>query len=182
MRALKKLRPAITIVIITGYADNERIDTALREGAVTCLRKPFHLDDIRQIIAREMAFAKDRPLNILVVDDDQTFRRLFLSLNGKGPYAVEAVSSATEAIETLKNKKYDVCFIDIILPDFSGFRLYEECHNIAPEMNVVLFTGSDEEFATIKAKAVEGARYSLKKPFDIQEVRDIIRKIEESRR
>ena len=47
---LKEMNPGITGVMITGYADEMLINSTIREGAVTCLRKPFNIQDIKDIV------------------------------------------------------------------------------------------------------------------------------------
>ncbi len=49
-RVIRKQRPQQKVVMMTGYAVDELIQTALDEGAIACLRKPFDFDEIMQII------------------------------------------------------------------------------------------------------------------------------------
>jgi CheY-like chemotaxis protein len=51
-RALKALKPDLPIVIMTGYAVEEKIHEALRLGAIECVRKPFDIDAIVEVIKR----------------------------------------------------------------------------------------------------------------------------------
>ncbi len=52
LRELKKLQPEITVIVMTGNASQERLDAALREGAVDCLMKPFTTTDLRAVLER----------------------------------------------------------------------------------------------------------------------------------
>ena len=47
--ALKEQNPDIAGVIITGHADEVLIRSAIREGVVSCLRKPFNIQDVKDI-------------------------------------------------------------------------------------------------------------------------------------
>lgn len=180
LRALKKIHPEVRVVIITGYAEDERLFAALQEGAITCLKKPFHIEEIKNIIAQNVGVVLDAPLKILVVDDDEIFRKLFLKLNSDPKYTVSAVCDAQGALNSLVTGAYDICFIDIILPGISGFELYDECRKIFPQTKIVLFTGSDEKFEKILSKTGREANFSLKKPFALNDVVDIIDRIEGS--
>ena len=51
-RGLKKLNPEMVVIIMTGAAPQEKIDSALREGAVDCLMKPFTLADVRAVLEK----------------------------------------------------------------------------------------------------------------------------------
>ena len=179
MRELRRIQPDITIVIITGYAENERIEQAIKEGALSCLKKPFHLEEIRTIIQREAGgVKKEGPLNVLAVDDDAVIRKLFEQLNDSDHYHVRALSNAEEVLEAIKENPVDVIFIDIVLPDEDGFKLQEDVKKIAPETKVVFFTGIDEFYEQLHSRINGDIRYSLKKPFDVQKVRDILQRLE----
>lgn len=46
LRALKALRPDIPVVMMTGYAVEQLLNEAMREGASGYLRKPFTVDEL----------------------------------------------------------------------------------------------------------------------------------------
>lgn len=48
--AVRKLRPGMPIVLMTGYAIEERVAEALERKASTCLRKPFNVDELHSVI------------------------------------------------------------------------------------------------------------------------------------
>lgn len=51
-RELKRLNPDTVVIIMTGGAPQEKIDAALREGAVDCLMKPFTITDVRAVLEK----------------------------------------------------------------------------------------------------------------------------------
>ena len=44
--ASRRLRPGIPIILMTGYAVEERVEEALSRKASTCLRKPFQAEEL----------------------------------------------------------------------------------------------------------------------------------------
>lgn len=48
--AIRKLQPDMPIVLMTGYAIEERVTEALQRKASTCLRKPFNVDELHGVI------------------------------------------------------------------------------------------------------------------------------------
>jgi two-component system response regulator PilR (NtrC family) len=48
--AIQKLQPNIPIVLMTGYAAEERIAEALQRKASACLRKPFNVDELHGVV------------------------------------------------------------------------------------------------------------------------------------
>ena len=54
---IKKMVPQLPVVMMTGYALEEKKTRAKELGAVTCLKKPFEVSDIRTVI--QEAVGKD---------------------------------------------------------------------------------------------------------------------------
>jgi len=86
------------------------------------------------------------PKNVLIVDDDMEFVKLYsLFLRNKG-LSVTAAYSAAEALELLKKAAPDVVVLDVMMEHFdSGFnvsRLIKEKH---PTLPVILMTAIGEE-------------------------------------
>ena len=86
------------------------------------------------------------PKNVLIVDDDMAFVKLYsLFLRNKG-LSVTAAYSAAEALELLKKAAPDVVVLDVMMEHFdSGFnvsRLIKERH---PTLPVILMTAIGEE-------------------------------------
>jgi len=44
--AIRNVYPKMPVILMTGYALEERVQEALSRKASTCLRKPFHLDEL----------------------------------------------------------------------------------------------------------------------------------------
>ena len=50
MRELQKIRSDLNIIISSGHLYSEKVDTALKEGAKTFLKKPYKLADLEKSI------------------------------------------------------------------------------------------------------------------------------------
>lgn len=48
--AIKKNHPGIPIVLMTGYAVEDRVQKALQLKATTCLKKPFDIEELTTVI------------------------------------------------------------------------------------------------------------------------------------
>ena len=60
------------------------------------------------------------PLQILVVDDDELNRRLMRVILTQEGHHVEGASDGREALEAVKNKRFDIVFMDLHMPDMDG--------------------------------------------------------------
>lgn len=57
LRILREVRSDLPVVMMTGYAVEQRLQEALKEGARGCLRKPFTLDELLSCIRGALATA-----------------------------------------------------------------------------------------------------------------------------
>lgn len=51
VKAIKKNHPGVPIVLMTGYAVEDRVEKALQLKATACLRKPFDIEDLTTVIS-----------------------------------------------------------------------------------------------------------------------------------
>lgn len=57
LEQIKSIRPELPVVMMSGYSVEDQRDRAQELGAVTCLKKPFEMEDVRRIV--KMAIGKD---------------------------------------------------------------------------------------------------------------------------
>jgi DNA-binding NtrC family response regulator len=106
---------------------------------------------------------------ILVVDDDESIRKVLTAILEDQGYTVESVDTAKKAIQKTKRKTYNLALIDIRLPDMEGIQLLTRMKDTTPKMRKIIITG----YPTLK-NAVEavnkGADAYIVKPFDMEKV------------
>ena len=112
-------------------------------------------------------------MNIFIVDDDRDFAEsLSLVFEGKG-YHVFLAHSGEEALEKIKEEKFDVIFMDIKLPGMNGVESFLEMRKMRPDTKVIMMTGYS--LPQLIDEALEnGAWGILKKPFDPQQAISMI--------
>jgi len=60
---------------------------------------------------------------MLIVDDNQTNRRILREMLGAEGIKVEEASTAAEGLESLRRVRYDLAILDVQMPDMDGFQL-----------------------------------------------------------
>ena len=103
---------------------------------------------------------------ILVVDDDTSILRGFRLFFEKAGYIVETAETGKEALIHLKSAKFDLCLVDVKLPDMDGTELLLEMKE-NPETVKIVITGFSSEKVGIKA-ADYGADDFLVKPVRVK--------------
>lgn len=104
---------------------------------------------------------------ILVVDDDENIRIVFImNLENMG-YEVDSAANGQEALDKVSRRFYNIALIDIKLPDMEGTDLLNAFNEKRPKMKKIIVTG----FPTLEnaMKAVnEGADGYILKPVKIE--------------
>lgn len=99
----------------------------------------------------------DRPLKILVVDDDLADRMLIRRvLRGTNLELseVDEVDCGAAAIATLTDRSYDCVFLDYRLPDLDGLKLIQKLRSNGLNLPLIVLTGQgDQEIAVELMKA-----------------------------
>ncbi len=106
---------------------------------------------------------------ILVVDDDQFFRSLYVEILEKGGFHVIAVSSGAEAIKVVREKDIDLVFTDLMMPDMNGQEVLEQTKQIDALIDVVVITGHGTIDSAIKALKTGASDY-IRKPVNEDEL------------
>ncbi|ATX78594.1 DNA-binding transcriptional response regulator, NtrC family [Mariprofundus aestuarium] len=106
---------------------------------------------------------------ILLVEDNDEFRQILKELLETSGYHVTAAPNATRAREALDLGKFDMCILDVRLPDGNGIELMREFRKGDPDMGIIIMTGYAEIDTAIDAVRL-GANDFLKKPFALDEM------------
>lgn len=106
---------------------------------------------------------------LLVVDDDTFIRKLMQLHLASSGYEVHQAASGEDAIRLFDEMKFDVIFLDLILPHFGGFRLCQKFKSSVHPPWIIIMTGDDS--AETRASAKEyGANDFLPKPFTLTDM------------
>jgi signal transduction histidine kinase len=120
-----------------------------------------------------------KPL-VLVVDDEYGPRES-IAFTLSSEFTVETAERAGEALAKLRSKQFSVIVLDIRMPEMDGIRALEEIRRIDPLVSVVMLTGYGT-LLTAQQAMVAGANQYLRKPPDIAELIDAVRKQSEASR
>ncbi len=106
--------------------------------------------------------------SVLVVDDEEIIRDfLFEVLNDE--FDVVTAGDGDEAIEKLKQKRYDLIITDLKMPRVSGDEVVRFARQANPEAKVIVITGYSSLYS-VSNSATHGASAFLSKPFSIKEL------------
>lgn len=120
-------------------------------------------------------------LNILVIDDEPTTRRMLQRLLERDGHSVVVATNGLEGIDIFKNalvrqKPFDLVITDYGMPQMSGRQVAKTIKTISPSTPIIMVSGWDS------ASSIESDTYAmvdslLNKPVTIQELRAAIKKV-----
>lgn len=107
--------------------------------------------------------------NILVVEDDNAFRRILVNAFRERGYDAEGVPDAASAIAAAERESPEMAVVDLRLPDESGLEVVQRLRAIDPATSIVVLTGYGS-IATALESVRLGATHYLTKPTDADRI------------
>ena len=106
---------------------------------------------------------------ILVVDDDESIRKVLEAILHEEGYVVDTVKNGEEAIEKSNTEFYNLALIDIRLPDMEGTKLLTAMKETTPKMVKIMVTGYPSLQNAISA-VNRGVDAYILKPFNVEDI------------
>ena len=117
---------------------------------------------------------------ILIVEDDLKMNQGLVHIISKEGYVVESVDSGEKALEQIKDTQFDLIISDLKLPGIDGRQLLKATKQYDADILFVIITAYGTVDTAVSAMK-EGAEDYILKPFDMEELRLVIKKIMEKR-
>jgi DNA-binding NarL/FixJ family response regulator len=124
--------------------------------------------------------AREEPIRVLVVDDQELFRRgltMLLAVE-EGIEVVGEAGDGVEGVELAASIAPDVVLLDIRMPKKPGIEACQSIKDIVPSAKIIMLTVSDEE-ADLYEAVKSGASGYLLKDSSIDEVAQAVRVVAE---
>lgn len=105
---------------------------------------------------------------ILHVDDDPDVRLLMAGSLQEFGYNVLTAGTVNEALQLAKGTAFDLCILDVRLPDGTGIELCQQLRTLQPDVPIVYYTAYADDQSQQEALSICGDAY-LRKPASIHE-------------
>ena len=109
---------------------------------------------------------------ILLVDDDESFRKMIRLTLLKLGYDVTEAANGKQARQAFAAGPVDVLLTDLIMPDQEGLETIQEFRHAHPTVKIIAMSGGGRINAVdfLKIARMMGAQQTLAKPFSNQEL------------
>jgi DNA-binding NtrC family response regulator len=111
---------------------------------------------------------------LLIVDDERIALKNLEHVMAKEGYEITSTQSGPNALKLLDEQQFDVVLTDLKMEKVDGLQILRKCRELYPDMEVIMITG----FATLQSAVdtmKQGAFHYISKPFNLDEVRKVVR-------
>ena len=118
-----------------------------------------------------------RRIRLLVVDDEQSIRKLCVTVGEALGYICMEAESGESALALLEEQSVDMVLSDMVMPHMSGLEFLEKVRKLLPRTEVALMTGHGSIETAVQAMKL-GAYDYITKPFSpLEELRQFLRRM-----
>jgi DNA-binding NtrC family response regulator len=117
-------------------------------------------------------------LRFLIVDDEQSIRRLCMTVGQGLGYICAEAETAESALEALEMSPPDLVVTDLKLPSLSGTDLLRKTKELLPRTEVAIMTGHGSIETAVDAMR-QGAYDYIEKPFRVERLRQLLQRMAE---
>ena len=155
MERLKE-NPRTRFIPVHFISGDDRTAEVLEKGAIGLLMKPVSAEDIENCFEKFETLINDSIKSVLIVEDSREQQKNLKALLEVNDITSTAIGTGEEAVELLKNNKFDCMILDIGLAgEMTGFELADKIKNdnTIPHIPIIVYTGrnlSDEEEILLK--------------------------------
>jgi CheY-like chemotaxis protein len=120
---------------------------------------------------------------VLLVEDEESLRKLIMEMLREDGYAVLEAANAAEAIEIARQapRRIDLLLTDVVMPGMNGSELADQLVSLYPWVKTLYMSGYTE-FAVPLSEIVQQDRALLQKPFTRQTLARKVREVLENHR
>ena len=113
---------------------------------------------------------KTNKKRLLLAEDERAIAKaLTLKLNLSG-FEVEAVSNGEDAMIALKDRKFDLLLLDIMMPKMDGFTVMEEMKKMKNKTPIIILSNLSQEDDAKRAKELGAVDFFIKSNTPLTEI------------
>ena len=137
-----------------GKSDEELINTAYK-----------NLSDVRKHVKR-----------ILIVDDDKELDDLMKDMLVPKGHHITIIPDGAKAVEAVRKEKYDLVFLDLMMPEMNGADAFRAMKDIHPDIQVIIVTAYPNSDLLFKAMEY-GPLTVISKPFSVKHFQEVTERL-----
>jgi CheY-like chemotaxis protein len=145
------------------------------------LIKPFDISELLNIVKNSFPFLEDKSSSvetgsvrndicILIIEDNKMNQKVIGAMLKSLGYSYDVAEDGWEGFQIAQTKKYDLIFMDLIMPEMDGFESAQRILKHDKTILIVAFT-ADNMPETRKKAELSGIRDFISKPVRVEELK-----------
>jgi DNA-binding response OmpR family regulator len=113
---------------------------------------------------------KNNTKKLLLAEDERAIAKalqLKLSISG---FEIEVVNNGEDALSALKDRKFDLLLLDIMMPKMDGFTVMEEMKKLKNKTPVIILSNLSQEDDAKRAKELGAVDFFIKSNTPLTEI------------
>ncbi|MDO7907839.1 response regulator [Paenibacillus sp. JX-17] len=121
------------------------VKQGLMMGAIAYLKKPSSKESLDRAFSHIESYTENTVKRLLIVEDDDIQRSSIIELIDHDDVAITAVPTGREALEELRQQRYDCMVLDLMLTDMTGFELLDTIRDDENlnDLPIIIYTGKE---------------------------------------
>src|SRR3989339_263944 len=172
---LKKLKPSMPMVILTGKPSVDVAVKAMKSGIGDYVTKPINRDSFLAIISKNIKTQKGLEpegertglgARLLLVDDEPEILKTLSEILKSEGFRISTADKGAEAVARLREEDIDLVILDYKMPDMNGLEVAAKIKEMKSGLPIVMLTGAPSVELAVQAMK-GGINDFLTKPVDV---------------
>jgi signal transduction histidine kinase/CheY-like chemotaxis protein len=176
------------VLLVSSNDKTGNYKTCRKLGIDYYLIEPFETKEVIDILDENYPGIEDRKvlepminalpdaLSILLAEDNLINQKVAQSIFKNIGYEIEIARNGAEAVEMLQKQKFDVIFMDLLMPEMDGYQAAERIREAGYTLPIVAMS-ADETDETRKAAFEAGMNDYLMKPARVESIKKLLIKL-----
>ena len=117
---------------------------------------------------------EEQMTSILVIDDEETIRKLFQLTLERAGYRVLTAEHGKHGLRLLERQDVDLILVDIFMPEMDGLEVIRLLRKTRSACKIIAISGRADTQAYLDTAKFLGAHATMEKPLNLQELLDTI--------
>jgi len=119
-------------------------------------------------------------MHILLVEDEAPVAKVIQQQIENLGHSVETAYTGQDALKKVREKRFDLMLLDILLPGCKGSELIPKFREAEPDMGIVAITGYNTRELELEVRQ-QGILYYMVKPFRAEEMKMVLDHVSKQR-
>lgn len=176
------------VILVSSNDKTGNYKTCRKLGIDYYLIEPFETKEVIDILDENYPGIEDRKnlepminalpdeLSILLAEDNLINQKVAQSIFKNIGYEIEIAKNGAEAVEQVEKQKFDVIFMDLLMPEMDGLQAAEEIRAAGHKVPIVALS-ADESDEARKAAFEAGMNDYLMKPTRVESIKHLLIKL-----